>query len=869
MGDNTARTDPAEQTDHRLPERVRPSGYRLRLQVDPDAPGFSGSVAISLELSEPTAEIVLHALDLDIERAVVAQSGREQPLSAEPDPDRQWVTLRSHDPLDAGPADLSIEYSGDYCTNLVGLYISELELELEGETQRLAVTQCESTHARRILPCFDEPAFKATFEVTLEVPTGSVAISNGAESDRHVIEGTGNDIVRFAPTMPMSSYLFAIVVGPLETTEAPPVPGRDAEIPLRIVHPPGRSHLCGFAVEVATAALTFFEEYYDLSYPGDKVDLVAIPDFAFGAMENLGCVTFREVLLLVDPETAAPLELQRVADVINHELAHMWFGDLVTMRWWNGIWLNEAFATFMEISASDAFRPEWDVWTTFGLARAAAFDTDALSSTRPVEYEVITAADSEAMFDILTYEKGASILRMLEQYLGAEAFREGVRTYLRRHAYANTETSDLWTALEDATGEPVRDIAESWIFRGGHPLVSVERTDPGHDLRLIQRRARYRRLASAEKAPDPFPVPMGVLTRADGGEERIHRLILTDEAVIELGEPASLVRTNPSGNGFFRSLLPRHERAAVLAAVDSPLERFVVLDDTWFAVMAAHVDPAEILATIGDLAALGEADPSVWKRAASILAELDRLVSKLQRRELAEWTRDTLGNLLETHPPITSTDRRAEVAATLLGVLGVTGADPVARATATAVFDGEHPGVHSSVSAAALEVVAHDPDDGRFAEIRRRWREAPTPQDEQRHLSALVATINPAQFGSALEECLDGVRAQDAPYVLRRALANRERGTEAWDFVVHNFATICDLLPSGSIPRMFEGIRSFTDEWTALAIERFLGDHPLPTGERQVTQHIERMQASVAAATRIRGYPARFWEVDRTPTASP
>lgn len=862
MGDNSSGID---RYDHRLADHTRPRSYSLHLSVDPDAEGFTGSVTISIELAEATNVIVLHALDLQLHTALIRQSGSEYTPTVDLDLERQWFTLGTDRFLEAGPAELYFEYSGDYCKNLVGLYTSEFDLE--GTTHRLAVTQCESTHARRILPCFDEPGFKATFEVTLEVPVGLTAISNCAEVERTVPEGnsTGGDdgkdtvTVRFAPTMVMSSYLLAIVVGPLEITEAPDVQGREGPIPLRVVHPPGKGHLSGFAIEVATEALRFFENYYDLAYPSDKIDLVAIPDFAFGAMENLGCITFREVLLLVDPDTAAPLELQRVADVINHELAHMWFGDLVTMSWWNGIWLNEAFATFMEISATDAFRPEWDVWTTFGLTRATAFDTDALESTRPIEYEVVTAADSEAMFDILTYEKGASVLRMLEQFLGAEEFRDGIRTYLRRHAHANTETSDLWTDLEDSTHEPVQRLAEAWVFRGGHPLVSVEVATDGKVLVVDQQPALYRQPTAAEKAPEPFPVPMRILTRSASGSEETHRFVLEERTEISLGEPAELVRANPGGSGFFRTLLPREQRRELLAWVESPLERFVVLDDTWFAVMAGHTHPGEILATISELADLGEGDPSVWRRVTSVLGELNRLLSAAQRTEFQRWVRSTLGNLFESFPPLQSTDRSAEVAATLMVTLGVTGADPAARALAAAVFDGEHPGVHSAVAAASLEVVAHDPDDEQYAEIRRRWNEASTPQDEQRHLGALVATTRPEQFQSGLVLCLGDIRSQDAPYVLRRALSNRVRGTDAWDFVVDHWEILSERLPSGSLPRMFEGIRGFTDEWTALAVERFLSDHRLPTGERQIAQHVERMQAGVAVAARI-----HTWNLEAT-----
>ena len=236
---------------------------------------------------------------------------------------------------------------------------------------------------------------------------------------------------------------------------------------------PGKRHLADFALEVGAFALRFFADYFDIPYPGDKVDLVAIPDFAAGAMENLGCITFRETALLVDTDEAARAELERVADVIAHELAHMWFGDLVTMGWWEGIWLNEAFATFMEMLCVDAFRPAWERWVGFAPSREAALAVDGLHSTRPIEYPVRPPKDAEGMFDVLTYEKGGGVLRMLEQYLGADVFRDGVRPYLKAHAYANTVTTDLWDALEEASGEPVRDMMDTWILQGGHPLVSL------------------------------------------------------------------------------------------------------------------------------------------------------------------------------------------------------------------------------------------------------------------------------------------------------------------------------------------------------------------------------------------------------------
>ena len=300
----------------------------------------------------------------------------------------------------------------------------------------------ESTDARRAFPCFDEPAFKATFEVTLVIDDHLAAYSNSPIVDETPEPG-GRKRVHFGPTMVMSTYLVAFVVGPLGHTDPVDVDG----VPLRVVHPLGKGHLTEFALEVGAHALRFFTEYFGIPYPGDKVDMVAIPDFAAGAMENLGCITYRESALLVDPATAARVELERIADVVCHEMAHMWFGDLVTMKWWNGIWLNEAFATFMEVLAVDAFRPDWQRWVSFGVEREAAMAVDGLHATRPVEFPVGRPEEAEGMFDVLTYQKGGSVLRMLEQFIGPDVFREGIHDYLVTHSYANTETRDLWDAL--------------------------------------------------------------------------------------------------------------------------------------------------------------------------------------------------------------------------------------------------------------------------------------------------------------------------------------------------------------------------------------------------------------------------------------
>src|SRR2546427_721318 len=410
---------------------------------------------------------------------------------------------------------LRLAFRGTLNDKLRGFYRSVYK-DPSGVSRTMAATQFEATDARRAFPCWDEPSFKAVFAVTLAVDPALTAVSNTA-----IVSETlenGRKVVRFADTIVMSTYLVAFVVGELEGTE-PVTIGRT---PLNVWCVPGKKRLARFGQEIGGASLAFFEDYYGLPYPGDKLDLLAIPDFAAGAMENLGAITFRETALLVDETAASHAELERVADVVAHENAHMWFGDLVTMTWWNGIWLNEAFATFMEMLAVDAWKPEWQRWSTFGVSRAAALSLDGLHSTRPIEFPVTSPRDADAMFDVLTYEKGASVLRMLEQYLGAVVFREGVRDYLRTHKFANADTGDLWAALGRSGQQPIPGVMDGWIFRPGYPVVTVSR-DAGGTLVLAQQRFNYLRepLPPAQAEPEqPWQVPAYLDLTARFREER-------------------------------------------------------------------------------------------------------------------------------------------------------------------------------------------------------------------------------------------------------------------------------------------------------------------------------------------------------------
>ncbi len=831
----------------RLPAGVVPRHYAIELSPDLEDATFAGNVAIDVDIAEPLDSITLNAAELSIIGArLVTASGEAVELDPVLDAESERLTMTRSDgsgPFAAGRARLDISFDGILNDQLHGFYRSTYTDDA-GAAHTIATTQFESTDARRAFPCFDEPALKATFATTLIVDDSLLAVSNTAETGREPLED-GRVRVSFATTMPMSTYLVAFVVGPLEATEPVDCGG----VPLRVIHRPGRGDQTAFALDVAAHALQWLSDYYGLPYPSDKLDLVAIPDFAFGAMENLGCVTFREVLLLVDPAAASQPDLQRVAEVINHELAHMWFGDLVTMAWWEGLWLNEAFATFMETACTDAYRPDWQVWSTFCRSRASALSTDALGSTRSVEYPVHSPAEAEDMFDVITYEKGAALVRMLEQYLGAETFRAGVRLYLRRHAYANTVTEDLWNSLADASGEPVGQIMDGWIHQGGYPAVTAAATD--HGLRVSQRHFTL----DPERADERrWVVPLRLRVRPPVGDRDEVRFLLEGSPRTLTGAAGGPVTVNSGASGFYRDD-PSPEALAAVASEGpgdrNAEERHGLVDDAWAATLAGSLDaPAYLDLVLRGF--VGERDLTVWQAVAGTLAHLRRLVDADAAHrfcELVVAASDTAAADLGLDPPADGeNERTGELRATLLRLRGAVADHAATIEACRQRLDDPDP----TLAAAALSVVAAHGDAEDFAWVRGRFETASDPQTEQRHLAALADFGDPELVRTILEGTLDGaVRTQDGPYLVRRALLNRVCGPEAWDFLAEHWDRLLGIFPTNySLARMLEGVTALDRAELAARVHAFLAEHPLPQGAKQVAQHLERLNINVALRAR-------------------
>lgn len=817
--------DTPTEADHRLPRTVVPRHYRVEMVPDLDRASFDGTVEIEVEIVEPTDTIVMNAIELDVRSASVDAAGASHAAAIRFDDARERVALDLDATLPIGTATVRLAFTGILNDQLRGFYRSTYTDD-DGNERVLATTQFESTDARRAFPCWDEPDLKATFSVTVVAPPGMTAVSNGPEVSRTTLDDGSTRIV-FGDTPVMSTYLVAFIVGDLVATDPVDVDG----VPLRIVTPPGQLHLTDYALEAGAHALRYFASYYDVPYPGDKLDMVAVPDFGFGAMENLGCIVYRETALLIDPDSATQAELARVASVIAHEIAHMWFGDLVTMKWWNGIWLNEAFATFAETKCTAAFRPEWEFWLQFATDRARSQETDALAATRPIEFPVVSPEEADAMFDVLTYEKGSSVLRMLERYLGEEAFREGISRYLKRHAFSNTDTPDLWAALEDASGEPVGEIMDTWIFQGGYPSIDVE-TGQG-TVTLTQRQFRY-----LGEGDTTWQVP--VLYRSTAGEGRI--VVGERPETVEVGDD---IVVNAGGEGFYRVTYDDATFRSIVERLPEldPIERFSVVSDATASMLAGTTSGADYLDLVGRLG--DEQEEDVWLAALAGIDELDRIISSDDRDRLRSFVRDLVGPKVESlgwdsRPG--ESDRTRSLRGSLIRSFGNLGEDADAIRTARAIEASEDD-ICVEVRDAALSITAGHGDIDDFDRFLDRSKRAPTPQLTVKYLRAATQVPHPDVPPRIVDMVLSGeIRSQDSFWVLASLLGHRENGPRAWTLLTERWDDVMAVLAPNHRYRILDAIKYRSEPEVAESIREWFTTHTIPGSEKVISQRLEMLE---------------------------
>jgi puromycin-sensitive aminopeptidase len=834
---------------YRLPRHVVPHRYDLRLEPDLRSATFSGRAVITVTVAQATSTIILNAVDLTIASATVEGSadGRLD-ATIELDPETQRCRLTFPRSFPVGEARLTLVFQGTLNDHLRGFYRSTYK-DQSGATHTMAATQFEATDARRAFPCWDEPDFKAVFATTLVIDPSLTAVSNTAVLSDSI--ESGKRVMRFADSMKMSTYLVAFIVGQLEATKAVLV----GKTPLRLWTVPGKQPLTPFGLDIAAASLAFFEDYYGIPYPGDKLDLLAIPDFASGAMENLGAITFRETALLVDERTGTHAERERVADVVAHENAHMWFGDLVTMSWWNGLWLNEAFATFMEMLAVDAWKPEWNRWDAFGVSRAAAFSVDGLLSTRPIEYPVRAPKDADAMFDVLTYEKGASVLRMLEQHIGPAVFREGVRRYLRAHAYGNADTNDLWVALGQAAKQAVPELMDGWIFQPGYPLVTV-RQESETELVLSQQRFTY--LASSESTEQRWQIPVPLRITAAGATEH-RRLLLTDrEMRVSLPQGVQHLFANEAGDGFYRvrydSLLLQR---IVEAGVDSlaPSERFNLVSDAWATTVSGLTPLSDYLQLTSHFT--GERDKNVWAVLLDSFSFLNRIIAADDRPVLEAFVRARLMPAVTelTWQPKSGEDELVkQLRGELIGALGKLGNDSAIQAQAAEQYRQYHADpsrIDPNLVPALVAILARTGDEVRYNEFSNRSQTTATPQEERRYLFALAAFQSPALLARTLARTITGeIRTQDAPFVVSAVMGNVYGRELAWEFVKTNWDQMDRLFPKQGLRRMCGGVVALATAELEQDVRAFFLSRKIDLGGKTLDQYLEQLRIAVTFRSR-------------------
>lgn len=779
----------------RLSKSVRPRAYDLRLSLNPGAASFTGHVKISLEAKKPAMRLVLHALDLSLSAVTVA-GRRLDPSSVIVDAKAETVTVLLDAPL-RGRADVEIAYSGKMNELMRGLYQSRGKNGDKEESW--SFTHLEPTHARRIVPCFDEPSFKANFKLTLDVPAGLTPLSNMPPASE-TINGERKTVV-FQETPKMSSYLLAVFAARLA-----PRTRRAGKTVLTVWAAPGQLAQAGFALDAGEHALKFLNAYFGLPYMLPKLDMVAAPDFASGAMENWGAILYRDTSLLIDPKLSSDAARRRVAEVVSHEIVHQWFGNLVTMGWWNDLWLNEAFATWLACKIVDAWKPAWKTWDDFDQSKRSPLSIDALPGTRPVRSDAATPAEIQALFDPMSYQKGGALLRMIENYVGAGAFRRGLRAYMRRYQYKNAEAADLARELERASGKPVRKMMDGWLTQGGVPLVTV--TASGKTLTFAQTRFSAFNL----KSDTQWAIPVVIRYRLKGEKKTRTANILLDKATKTVTLPGSgellWVYPNAGEMGYYRFQLDAPMLSAALSRRKelSPAERAGLLNNLWARVRAGTMPVAGFLDALsafrGDVSRLTIEDAAAYlKTLRQELAETDA-----EREALSAFAAGFFGPMLKTLGWDKKRGEGREATLTrptvlnALSLLAPAALDQKEVAARLKKYLADPTAIDSALAPVVLAAAARRNDPGLFDSFRARLAAPRTPEQKILMLRALSEFSAPALLDRYLAMTLsDEIRAQDAWMPYAWLLSNPATRERSWTFVKANWKALSAKLgPRGS-----------------------------------------------------------------------
>ena len=831
----------------RLPEAAVPENYKLSFTPDLDKATFEGDETISIRVLMPTSEITLNAADIDFHEVTITSGGATQKASGTYEKEKEMVVLTVAKSLPAGPATIHITYSGILNSEMRGFYLGKDE-----QGRKYAATQFESTDARRAFPSFDEPAYKATFDISTVAGNGQVAISNAkvisdtpGPGDRHT--------VRFATSPKMSSYLAALVVGNFEYIE-----GEADGIPIRVYTTPGKKEMGKFALETAEHVLSYYDKYFSIKYPYGKLDLIGIPDFSAGAMENAGCITFREVLLEIDEKQGSVDLKKTIASVVAHEMAHQWFGDLVTMKWWDDIWLNEGFATWMSSKPIQAWKPEWnfnldDVSNTGG-----TLNTDSLANTRPIHQAAETPAQIQELFDGIAYGKAAAVLRMLEAYLGEQTFQAGVNAYIQKHQYANATEADFWDAQTKTSKKPVDQIMPTFVKQAGVPIIDVKSQCSGASttVSVEQRRYFYDRVKFEAANDQLWKVPLCM--KSSTGAEKCE-LLAKKEATFTLPGCSTWVLANAGATGYYRAgYQPDAVRALANDAESklSPAERIALQTDIWASVRVGR-EP------VGDYLALAQGLGSDRNRAVmdDVLGRLDfigrYLVTESDRESYRAWMRGYLAPMLkdvgwDAKPG--ESDEQRPLRSRLFSAAGYDARDPEVLANARKLADkalDDPSSVDRQIAGGAMALAALNGGEDFYDRLMTALKNPKSPEEFYMYLFTLPQFSDPKLLQRTLDYALSpDVRSQDALGVISSVMSNPEGQKLAWDFVLAHWDAVQKVGGPFASGRIVGSTSSFCDAHMRDQVVEFFAAHKVEAAERTYRQSIERINNCVDLKSR-------------------
>nr|APA21554.1 puromycin-sensitive aminopeptidase [Haliotis discus hannai] len=833
---------PEKREFKRLPTDVVPSNYNIRLKPDLDAFVFQGQEEIDVEVKASTDTVTVNSLDITINEVTYASGDTSVAAEVSVDKEAETATFKFPSALQPGKGVLKVSYTGELNDKMKGFYRSKYTMP-DGQERFGAVTQFEATDARRAFPGWDEPAVKASFDVTLVVPKEKVALSNMPVKSDTPDKNPNWRVVEYDRTPVMSTYLLAFIVGDYDYVE-----GKDADgVVVRVYTPVGKKEQGKFALDVAVKTLPFYKEYFGIPYGLPKMDLIALADFLIGAMENWGLVTYRETALLVDPTNSSATAKQHVALIVGHELAHMWFGNLVTMEWWTNLWLNEGFASWIEYLCVDYCFPEFDIRTQFvnsDLGRA--LEMDALHNSHAIEIPVGHPDEVDEIFDAISYSKGASVIRMLHDYIGDESFKKGMNQYLTKFKYKNAVTEDLWESLGKASGKPVLDVMTTWTKQMGYPVVKVGEKQDGSNRVLTLTQEKFCADGVQEKEGSfTWMVPVSISTASDPKKAAVVTLLdkTSMDVTVPNITPDQWVKVNCESVGVYRVQYSSETLDRFIPAIKNktlpPRDRLGLQNDLFTLARARMISTVDVLKVVG--AFVNEDDYTVWSDLTGNLGQISILLQntdgfedfKTFSKKLYKPVAQSLGwDAKESEGPLAAMLR--ELALTRLGKYGDEETVTEARKRFENHVSGKVP-LPADLKGPVYLTVMVNGDETTFNQMMKLYDEADM-QEEKVRISRCIGSIKSDELKKKVLDFAmsDKVRSQDTVFVIGGVTGTVQGRELCWQFVQDKWTELHERYKGGFLlSRLVEvSTDNFVTEARAKEVEKFFETHSAPESSR-------------------------------------